>query len=227
MDVGNFTASELAYRKMMVHDPNFLVGLTLLGRITKDLKERQQIEQQLERRRNEIIGDEKLLLNTFIALVNLTNLRETDPEEAKAKSETLFQGIEDTLAGLVHLYPDEVYYKAEYIEVLHRNHGQQIALDSLYNLASLAQQKKPFLLGYAANMEAEAGHFEKALTLAKELSIKTSVHSPKPHTIYSDIYFKMGNFEKAHDYIQKALKLDSGNIDALRLNKKIEEGLKR
>ncbi|MFZ1807430.1 MAG: tetratricopeptide repeat protein [Cyclobacteriaceae bacterium] len=226
MDVGNYTASEVAYRKMMSFDSDFLIGLSLLGRITGDLSERQDIERTLENRKTELSGDERLLLDNYIELVKLTNLREADPEAAKVQLEKAFASGEENLNTLVHRYPDEIYYKAEYIEVLHRNHGPQRALDSLYSLASKEQQQEPFLLGYAANMEAEAGNFENALdkaaVLAKQIKDK---QSPKPHVVYSDIYFKMGKFEKAKKYVQAALKLDPGNIDAQRLEKKIADQL--
>jgi len=228
MDVGNYTASEVAYRKMMSFDKDFLVGLSLLGRITGDLSERQDIERTLENRKQELDGDERLLLDNYIELVKLTNLRETDPEAAKIQLEKAFASGEENLNVLVHQYPDEIYYKAEYIEVLHRNHGPQVALDSLYSLASMHQQQEPFLLGYAANMEAEAGNFENALDKAAVLAnqIKDK-QSPKPHVVYSDIYYKMGKFDKAKKYVQSALKLDPGNIDAQRLEKKITESLNK
>ncbi|MEP2670680.1 MAG: tetratricopeptide repeat protein [Cyclobacteriaceae bacterium] len=228
MDVGNYTASEVAYRKMMTFDKNFLVGLSLLGRITGDLEERQGIEQTLEKRKGELIGDERLLLDNYIELVKLTNLRETDPEAAAVQLEKAFTSGEKNLNVLVHRYPDEIYYKAEYIEVLHRNHGPQRALDSLYSLATKQQQHEPFLLGYAANMEAEAGNFKEALNKAATLSkLMKAKQSPKPDVVYSDIYFKMGKFDKAKKYAQSALELDPGNIDAQRLEKKITDQLNK
>ena len=226
MDVGNYTASEVAYRKMMTFDKDFLVGLSLLGRITGDLEERQGIEQTLEKRKGELIGDERLLLDNYIELVKLTNLRETDPEAAAVQLKKAFISGEKNLNVLVHRYPDEIYYKAEYIEVLHRN--PQRALDSLYSLATKQQQHEPFLLGYAANMEAEAGNFKEALNKAATLSkLMKAKQSPKPDVVYSDIYFKMGKFDKAKKYAQSALELDPGNIDAQRLEKKITDQLNK
>ncbi len=224
MDVGDYTASEKAYRKMMEHDRDFLVGLSLLGRITRDLAERELIERTLLERKDELSGDERLLLDNYIELVKLTNLRETNPDKAKAQLTRAFQSGEKNLRVLVHRYPNEIYYKAEYIEVLHRNYGAQAALDSLYHIATTEQQEEPFLLGYTANMEAEAGNFDKALSKAKELSEKiVDEQSPKPHVVFGDIYFKMGNFDKAQEYITVALQLDPGNIDAQRLEKRIKE----
>lgn len=223
MDVGNYTASEAAYRKMMAFDSHFLVGLSLLARITRDLNERQSMQLQLEERKDEIKGDERLLLDNYIALVKLTNLRETDPQEAGSQLEKIFRANEVNLNTIVHRYPDEIYYKSEYIEVLHHNHGAQRALDSLYQLATPTQQNELFLLGYAAALEAETGNFEKALAKAKQLKKQVkSKQSPKPYVVYSDIYLKQGNYKKAIHYVELAVQRDTANIDVQRLKKKIE-----
>lgn len=225
MDEGDYTASEKMYRKMMSFDPDFLVGLSLLGRITRDLKERQHIEQTLEERKQEVIGDERLLLDNYIELVKLTNLREIDPEKAKEQLQIAFATSERNLKTIVHQYPDDIYYRAEYIEVLQHNYGPRQALDTLYHLLTPKQQNEPFLLGYAANMEAEAGDFKTALLKADLLATKfKGKQSPKPYVVYGDINFKMKKLKKANKFIQQALKLDPGNIDAQRLEKKIKEG---
>lgn len=227
MDEGDYTASEKMYRKMMSFDSGFLVGLSLLGRITHDLKERQQIEQTLEKRKDEVNGSERLLLDDYIELVKLTNIREVDPEKAKEQLQIAFATSERNLNKIVHEYPDEIYYRAEYIEVLQHNYGPVLALDTLYNLLTPEQQNEPFLLGYAANMEAETGNFKTALLKADLLAAKfKDKQSPKPHVVYGDIYFKMKKYKKADKFIQQALKLDPENIDAQRLKKKIAETMK-
>ncbi len=227
MDAGNYTASEAAYRKMMMFDQRFLVGLSLVARITHDLTERQLIEDLLEERKTELNGDERLLLDNYIELVKLTNLRETDPETAKRQASVTLKANETNLKIIVHRYPDEIYYKAEYIEVIHYNYGAQQALDSLYQLATTSQQNEPFLLGYAAQLEAETGNFENALGKARQLSKQSrDKNSPKPYVVYSYIYLRQGNFKKARQNVDRALKRDPGNIDAQRLKKSISEGQK-
>jgi len=227
MDIGNYTRSEAAYRKMMTFDNHFLVGLSLLARITGDLNERQHIERQLEERKTELIGDERLLLNNYIELVKLTNLRETDPEAARGQVIKTLKANEANLKILIHGYPDEIYYKAEYIELIHHIYGAQQALDSIYQLASSSQQKQPFLLGYAAQLEAEKGNFQNALNKAQQLSEQTrDKTSPKPFVVYSNIYLRMGDLKRARKYIDHALRRDPGNLDAQRQKKSILEGKK-
>jgi tetratricopeptide (TPR) repeat protein len=227
MEEGNYTASEKAFRKMMTYDQNFLVGMAQVGRITRNLQERLDIEVEIEKHKSQIPGDELLLLDNYLALVTLTNLRETAPEAARIQVKSIFQSSERNLRTIVHRYPDEIYYRAEYIEVLHYNYGAARALDSLYTLFNKKQQQNAFIVGYAALLEAELGKFEHALIKADELSQTFArTEAPKPFVVYADIYFKMRKLKEAQTQITKALALDSGNIDAQRLEKKITEALK-
>lgn len=228
LDEGNYTASEKFYRKMMRSDPGFLVGLSLVGRITRDLEERLDIEDQLEKRKVEITGDERLLLDNFIDLVKLTNLRETRPDDTKEFIDKVFISAEKTLRKISHTYPDEIHYRSEYIEVLHRNHGARVALDSLQHFTPQEGEQTPFLLGYSAQMLAEISDFESALAKAGRLShLFENKDSPKPHAVLADIYFRMGELDKAAMETEKALYLDPGNIDCQRLKKQIEEAGKK
>ncbi len=218
MDDGDYTASEVAYRNMMKADPKFLIGMALLGRISSDPKERSTIEQILNKRKDEMHGDERLLLDVFIQLLTLTNVRDKDPEQAKKLRQKTFDLAEKNLFQIAHKYPDDVYTKAEYFEVIHFRHGPAKALDSLFRLTTPQQRKNPFILGFAAELEAELGRFEEAMLKARELAmILESESVPKAHVVLGDIYLKMGRKHDAIVEIDIALGLDPNNIDAQRL----------
>lgn len=228
MDEGNYTASELAYRKMAQFDPNFLVGLSLLGRITRDLNERLEIEKRLENLKGEVSGDEQLLLNNYIELVKLTNLRETNPGQTENQLKRAFELGERNLRNIVAKYPDDIYYKSEYIEVLHRNYGARAAIDSLYKVASDSQQQNSFMLGYAIHLHAELGEFKLAQEKLSKLQAQFQNRiSPKPHAVAADLYFKMGRSKDAETAVDVALSIDPGNIDAQRLKKRISAQLEK
>lgn len=223
MDRGDYTGAEAAYRDMVNADPYFILGLSLLGRITRDLSERTKIEETLESRKNELSGDERKLLDNYLMLVKLTNIRESEPEKSKAYFAEIFPVIENTQRELVHQYPDDIYYKAEYIEVLHINYGAQAALDSMQILCSEEQLSNPFLLGFAAKLQAEQGNYKQALSHAQQLKqIFRNDNAPKPYVVYADIYLMMGKEKHARKNLQQALALDPGNIDAQRLQEKIK-----
>ena len=224
MDDGNYTASERSYRKMMSFDSEFLVGMSLLGRISLDKEERKKIEATLQKKKSEIKRDERLLFDVFLELLTLTNLRGQDPEKVKVQRNRAFEVGEKNLRIITHLYPDDVYTKAEYFEVLHYQYGPKAALDSLHRLSSTNQLQNPFILGFAADLEAELGNFDNALKMAGQLQTNLiNLKVPKAYVVFADIYYKMGKKADAQAEVNQALKLDLGNIDAQRLKIKIEE----
>ncbi len=224
MDNGDYTASEKSYRNMISFDSDFLVGLSLLGRISLDKEERKTIEATLQKRKSEIKGDERLLLDVFLELLTLTNLRGQDPEKVKVQRSIAFEVGEKNLRIITHRYPDDVYTKAEYFEVLHYQYGPKIALDSINILSSTNQLQNSFILGFAAELEAELGNFDNALKMAGQLRANLINRKvPKTYVVLADIFYKMGKKEDAKADVNQALKLDPGNIDAQRLKIKIDE----
>ena len=224
MDTGHYSNSAIAFKKCVAHDPNFLVGQCLYGRISDNLAEQEKIYALIEEEKSSLKAAEYQLLEVFQSLLKLMILRQKAPTKTKAQITHALKLGEDNFRQIVQQYPDEIYYKAEYIEMLNYNHGARVALDSLAVLATPKEQQKPFLLGYAAMMEATLGNFEVALLKATQLDQHfEGQHVPKPYVVYGDIYFKQGLFEKAKEKVAKALAIDAGNIDAQRLKEKLEK----
>lgn len=223
MDEGRYGAAEDSYRKAVNLDPNFLVGKSVLARLTLNLEERIAFERELFERKNEVEGDERLILEVYRALVRYTNLRDQGaPQAGKVLNEAM-QTAEKNLGSVVHKYPKETYLKAEYVEFLHSRYGPRKALDSLNALSLPEQQKNPFLIGVAATMQAELDQFDGALEKAKELEqVVNDPEQPKPHAVYAYIYLQMGNLELAKTNADKANELDPLNLDASRLKERID-----
>lgn len=223
MDEGRYGAAEDSYRKAVNLDPNFLVGKSVLARLTLNLEERIAFERELFERKNEVEGDERLILEVYRALVRYTNLRDQGaPQAGKVLNEAM-QTAEKNLGSVVHKYPKETYLKAEYVEFLHSRYGPRKALDSLNALSLPEQQKNPFLIGVAATMQAELDQFDGALEKAKELEqIVNDPEQPKPYAVYAYIYLQMGNLELAKTNADKANELDPLNLDASRLKERID-----
>lgn len=222
MDLGHYSNSAIAYEKCIAHDPDFLIGQCLYGRISNDLAEQERIYTLIEEEKIHLKGAEYKLLEVFQSLLKLMILRQKDTSKTKAQITHALALGEKNFRQIVKEYPDEIYYKAEYIEILNYNHGAKVALDSLAVLATIKEQQNPFLLGYAAMMEASLENFDKALIKADQLAQQFKGQNvPKPYVVYADIYYKQGLFKKAKENVTKALTLDPGNIDAQRLKKKL------
>ncbi|NAS29751.1 hypothetical protein GTQ40_02100 [Flavobacteriaceae bacterium R38] len=226
MDEGNYATAEVSYRKALKLDPDFLIGKSILARLTTNLEERISLYNELEQHKASIKGDERLVLDVYIALTRFTNIREQEPEKAEATLADVFVLAEKNLRKIVHKYPDEVYLKSEYIEILHAVHGAKKALDSVEVLASAKQKENPFILGYTAIMEADLGHYKTAVEKAQLLkNIINDSSIPKPDAVLADVYFKMDSLKKAKKHADRAFELDPRNLDASRLKSRIDQKL--
>jgi predicted Zn-dependent protease len=223
MDEGRYAAAEKSYRKANYLDPDFLIGQSVYARLILDTDERIKIYKHVEAEKSRVEGDERMLLEVYQSLVYYTNLREQKSTEAPNALWTALKTAEKNLGYLVSKYPEEIYLKSEYIEILHANYGAARALDSLEELTSGKQKQNPFLMGYAASMEAELGNFDIALDKANALAkFFKGIRVPKPDAVYADVYYKKKELEKAYFHADNAYRLDNRNLDASRLRDKIK-----
>ena len=161
--------SEEAYRKAITFDPDFVLGNGIVGKITTNLEERKAILKELESKKVSVSNDERLLLDDLLLVLKLFNSRDQNIKLDNQFIKNFYESSEIGMRTFIHKYPHESYIKAEYIEVLHANHGAQTALDSIDALATPHQKKLPFYLSYAAFLESELGNYKKALVKAKQL----------------------------------------------------------
>jgi len=224
MDYGQYAKAEKTYRKALSFDPDFLIAQSVLARLTLDFQERLDLYKILEYEKNRIEGDERLILDVYIALTHYTNLRDQNSEQTDAALEKAFKLAENNLRIVVRKYPEEIYLKSEYIEFIHAGNGPQHALDTLEYLVLPHQENNPFILGYKAKLLAELERYEEAIAVGNQLKKLLQGQSiPKPDVVLADIYLMKGDLSKAKKYATKAVQLDSRNLDASRLLKKINE----
>ena len=224
MDFGDYSAAEVSYRKALSFDSDFLVGKSVLARLTTNLDERLELYNELESKKVAITGDERLILDVYIALTKYTNLRDQGSSETNLARTEAFQLSEENLGLIIHKYPQEIYLKSEYIEVLHSLYGAEAALDSIKSLATKNQQENPFILGYKAILTAETKDYVSALKYANRLEANLRDEEvARPDAILANIYFQMEEYEKAKKHADKANSIDPKNVDASRLKEKIDK----
>ena len=224
MDFGDYAGAEVSYRKALEHDSTFLVGKSVLARLTLDLEERLALYKTIEEEKHTVTGEERLILDVYPALTKYTNLRDQKSPETKSALQDAFDIGEKNFRKIVHTYPDEVYLKSEYIEILHSKYGAAQSLDSLKKLSTIDQQTNPFLLGFKAILTAETKNYEEALKYALQLKEQMmTMGVAKPDAILADIYFKMEDYTKAKVHADNAFTIDPRNLDASRLKEKIDK----
>jgi tetratricopeptide (TPR) repeat protein len=190
------------------------------------LSERLDLYRQLDSLKSTIDGDERLVLDVYIALTHFTNLRDQKSDETSAALQSSMEIGEENFRSVVQRYPNEVYLKAEYIEILHSIYGPEAALDTLEHIILPTQLKNPFLMGYKAIMLAELEEYDSALVIAHALTLEMEGKGmAKPDAILADIYFKKREYEQAKIHADKANSIDPNNLDASRLKKKIDAQL--
>jgi len=226
MDEGYYGPAEVSYRKTLQYDSQFLLGKSVLARLTLDLEERLKLFKELQQQKLAVTGDERLVLDVYIGLTHFTNVREQTPKQARSILDSVLRLAENNMRTIIHKYPEETYLKAEYLEILHSLYGSEKTIDSLHRLVTKKQKDNWFIKGYLAGMYAELEYYEEALNLARQL--EHSINNPKipkAYVIYADIYFKKQEYALAKTYADKAVQLDSRNLDASRLKSRIDQAL--
>jgi hypothetical protein len=226
MDYGQWTLSEEAFRKAVDKDSTFIIGKSLVGKITRDLEERLQLLEELQKEKQLASEDDQLLLEITLKTMELFNARDQGLQLEPAFYEAFTDLGVENYRKFVHKHPNESYMLAEYIEFLSAKHDSQVALDSIQILPSPEQKALPFFISYQAALEADLGRYDTALALARQLdeTIPDS-HIPAPYYVYAQIYSAMDSLQLAKKYVDKAVQLDSNHMIAKRLQQNLEKKL--
>ena len=137
-----------------------------------------------------------------------------------------YSSAEKGMRTFIHKYPHESYIKAEYIEVLHANHGAKIALDSIDALTTPEQKQLPFFISYAATLESELGNYKKAMDKLNQLkNIINNDIAPATYFTLAQLYLDMDSLDLAKTNIEKTIQLDAKYQLAFRVKKRIDEKL--
>jgi|GEM_PF-750500 len=227
MDYGRWTRSEVAFRKAMALDPDWLLGKSMVARITKNLAERQQLLLELEGAKHGVDGDERTLLDVNILSHIAANNRDLGIANGKEFNEKRWALAEKNFGAFARKYPEDNYFKAEYIEFLHLNHGAQTALDSLYELVTRDQRKLGFYLGYEAALKLEIGHLEEAIRLAHimDSQLKDSSYN-SPLMLKAQIYQAQDSLQQALDVLNRIIAKDSNHLIAIGTKRLVQQHLK-
>ena len=224
MDFGDYTKAEASYRKAIYFDQSFLLGQSMVGRISSDLAERKSIIDQINDTKQQVTDDEQLVVDVSLELIEFLNARdEMDSARMAAKLSAALQTGLANFGAIGKKYPEEIYFIAEYFEVMKYLYGPDATLDTLKNYNASLKNPAPFLIGYESTLEADLGNYDRALELAYQLKKCFKDKTvPKPYAVLGDIYLKKGDLVNAYKYINKALSIDPGNRAVQRLKKRAD-----
>lgn len=226
LDNGRWTESELAFRKASALDSDWLLGKSMIGRITRNLEERQRLYTELEARKNEAAPDERMLLDVNLLSMQAANNRGLGIANTQESTNTRMQLAESNFGAFARKYPSDNYFKAEYIEFLHANYGAQLALDSLKALATSDQMRLGFYLSYSADLELELGNIDRAMALS--MILEETLTDPSylsPLMVQANIYISLDSLQKASDLIDRVVEADSNHMIAIGMQTRLKQAL--
>jgi tetratricopeptide (TPR) repeat protein len=224
MDYGQYTLSEKYFRKSVAFDPDFLLALAQVARLSDDPEEISIISEQIENDFDQVSQAEAQLLEGFLYLVKYTlHKKANHQDQAQIQLQLALQTSAENLQTFVRKYPDELYHGCEYIEVTNYLSGPDAAMDTLYALNNPELEENIFMLGYQVKLLGEMGNTSKAKEKLMQLEAILNKKVPKTHVVRAQYHIHTHDFRSAETEIQKALTLDPGNIDAQRLEQALNQ----
>ena len=226
LDNGRWTESEIAFRKASELDPGWLLGKSMVARITRILEERQEILTYLEARKNQVGADERMLIDVNIQSHIAANNRDQGIANSPQFNQSRRQLAEKNFGAFARKHPEDNYFKAEYIEFLHLNYGAHVALDSITHLATPRQKELGFYISFAASLELELGNIEQAQLLSDKLD-KTLIDPSylSPLVLKAQILMQKDSLEKAAELIKRVVESDPNHLIAVGMLKQLRKQL--
>lgn len=227
MDNGRWTESEMAFRKAVEFDPNWVLGKSLVGRISRNPEEKKQLLGDIQLNMEFLGPIERSLVEVNMLSIAASVNRDLGIPNTPEFNEQRRQTAEMNFGNFARQFPEDDYFKAEYIEFLHANHSAQLALDSIELLTTPRQKDLPFFISYTASMHLELGEIEKAKTSLEKL--KSILADPSYLSVYaleSQILESEGKLIEARDLINNVVAADSNHLIARGMKVRIESALK-
>ena len=215
MDEGRWTLAEAEFRAAMAADPDWVLGRALVGRITRNVEEREELLDWIERHLDQAPDDERLLLDIYVHHIAEYNERDRgiapDPERSERRQRLHIANSRRYLER----HPGTPYVSAELVEYVHAADGAEAALHVLNTEVAPSAASIPFCLGYRARMLTELGRYHEAFAVADALDARLDDPlAPAQHVVRARILLRTGQLEEASARIDTALALDGNNLAA-------------
>ncbi|WOJ96876.1 hypothetical protein R0137_16760 [Congregibacter brevis] len=228
LERGRWGEAERLYREALREDSGFLIAKSVLARMTADPQERNSLEADIKRGKDQVDSSGRLILDPYVMTLRLISARETGASlPADFRSDLTDLAISN-YRSFLERYPGEWAVRIEYIEWIHAKHGPSAALQAISEMQSQDPSFTSRLSYFPAYFHAELGDYERATTEAREFVSKLGPGDwPQRHYIEAFIAYEQGDYPRAAKAIAETLNLDSQHIIAQRLNAKISDALSR
>jgi hypothetical protein len=226
LDNGRWTASEAAFRKAVALDPEWLLGKSLIARITRDAQEKEQLLKDLQLNITAAGPEERKLLEVNMLSIAASVNRDRGISNTQEFNERRRDLAEKNFGEFIRKYPEDDYFKAEYIEFLHANHGARTALDSLNALATKDQMSLGFFISYKATLELELGNTNTAIELSEQLNQQFDDPGyTSPLMLKAQIYMAQDSLLKASALVDKVVAMEPNHLIAHGMQQQLQKVL--
>ena len=227
LDNGRWTESETAFRDAVDFDPDWLLGKSMVGRITRNLEERERLLEELEANKHLAGPDERMLLDVNLLSLKAANNRGRGIPNSPEFNQQRRELAEKNFGAFVRKYPEDAYFKAEYIEFLHANHGPQVAIDSMLALVYEGQMGQGFYLSYGATLRLELGDIRIAQNL---LDMYKTRHIDPTYTtswmMEAQIAEAKDSLKRAKALVDHVVDMDPNHLIAIGMQNRLAAQLK-
>ena len=110
LDNGRWTESEEAFRKAIEFDPDWILGKSLVGRITRSLEEREELLQKLELTKDQTGEYERLLLDVNLLSLEAANNRDQGIKNSEEFKKRKRQLAETNFGIISRKFPKDKHY---------------------------------------------------------------------------------------------------------------------
>ena len=216
LDAGRWTESEAAFRKAANTDPDWVMGATLVARITTDVDEREDLLEFIEARRKSVDRDTRLLLDVFILNIRAANAHDRGGRMHEGFNEERMKLAINNFGTFVRRHPRETYMQAEYIEWLSASEGAERAIAEIAAVPDEVRAA-PFFASYEARLLASLGQHERAAERATQYEARLAIpDAAGVHALRATLLEYRGDTQTALRYAEKAAAADPKHIFAAR-----------
>ncbi|MDP5053558.1 MAG: hypothetical protein NWP69_07205 [Congregibacter sp.] len=226
LERGRWTEAERLYREAMLIDPDFIIGKSVLARITDDPKERQALTAEIERDIDGVDTSGRWVLDPYLMTLLLINARESAQTLPEDFRRDLAQLAVKNYRSFLQEYPGEWAVRVEYIEWIHAQQGPENALTAIEEMQEQDSTSSVRMSYFPAYFYAELGDYPRATALAEQFVESLGPGDwPQAHYIAAFIAYQREDYAVASDAINRALRLDPKHLIAQRLRKEIDAAI--
>lgn len=224
LDEGQWTASEDAFREAARLDPDWVMGMAQVARITQDIDEREDLLVKVEAGLAQAPEDSRLILEVFLMNIRAAIARDRGERMPEGFAASRMATAVQNFTQFGERHPGETYIQAERVEWVHAAEGAAAALALMHTLPARVLTA-PFYAGYEATLQAELRNMAAAWEAFAQFESMMHAEAPAVAYVQAQLLEAEGNMNGALAAAERAAALDPKHQLAVRLQARLSAEL--